>query len=73
MQLILYIILDNKQPIYIEEFDIELDEELKDYLKINLYEGISYISSLKELAKKDNKYACAELGSLEFSGLVSGL
>lgn len=72
INLLLYIILDNKQPIYIEEFDIELDEELKDYLKINLYEGISYISSLKELAKKDNKYACAELGSLEFSGLING-
>ena len=72
INLVLYVVLENKQPIYIENFDIELDDELKDYLKINLYEGISYISSLKELAKKDNKYACAELGSLEFSGLISG-
>ena len=41
-------------------------------MKINLYEGISYISSLKELSKKNNMYANAELGSLEFSGLISG-
>ena len=27
---------------------------------------------LKELAKKDNKYASAELGSLEYSGIIDG-
>ena len=47
-------------------------DSLKEYLKINLYEGISYITSLSELAKKQNMYACLELGSLEFSGLISG-
>ena len=67
-----YVILENKQPIYNQEINIELNEALKDYLKINLYEGISYISSLKELSKKDNMYANAELGSLEFSGTISG-
>ena len=67
-----YVILENKQPIYEQTMNIELNEELKNYLKINLYEGISYISSLKELAKKDNMYANAELGSLEFSGTISG-
>ena len=72
IMILYYVILENKQPIYNQEMNIELDEELKEYLKINLYEGISYITSLKELAKKNNMYANAELGSLEFSGIVSG-
>ena len=33
---------------------------------------MSYISSLLELSKKDNVFANAELGSLEYSGLISG-
>ena len=44
-----------------------------DYLKVKLYFGQSYINSSIELSKKDNMYACAELGSLEFDGLVSGV
>lgn len=73
IEFLFYTILENKQPIYIQKINVNFrKEELNDYLKINLYEGISYISSLKELAKKGNMYANAELGSLEFSGLVSG-
>ena len=73
IEFLFYSILENKQPIYIQKVNINFrKEELEEYLKINLYEGISYISSLKELAKKGNVYANAELGSLEFSGLISG-
>lgn len=73
IEFLFYTILENKQPIFIQNINVNInDYELKEYLKINLYEGISYISSLKELAKKGNMYANAELGSLEFSGLVSG-
>lgn len=73
IEFLFYTILENKQPIFIQNINVNINEyELKEYLKINLYEGISYISSLKELAKKGNMYANAELGSLEFSGLVSG-
>ena len=73
IEFLFYAILENKQPIFIQKINVNFrKEELEEYLKINLYEGISYISSLKELAKKGNMYANAELGSLEFSGLVSG-
>jgi len=68
-----YVILENIQPIYNQTINIKInEEELNDYLKINLYEGISYITSLKKLSKKDNMFANAELGSLEFSGLING-
>lgn len=73
IEILFYTVLENKQPIYYQDIEIDLNnDELKEYLKINLYEGISYISSLKMLAKRGNMYANAELGSLEFSGLVSG-
>jgi len=72
INILYYVILENKQPIYNQDFNIVIDNELKDYLKINLFEGVSYINSLKELAKKNNMYANAELGSLEYSGLIAG-
>ena len=73
IEFLFYTILENKQPIFIEKIDINYrNNELQEYLKINLYDGISYISSLNYLASKDNMYANAELGSLEYSGLISG-
>lgn len=74
IKFISYAILDNIQPKYIQEIKVNVNKkEMNDYLKIKLYEGVSYISSLKELANKGNMYALADLGSLEFSGLVSGI
>jgi TPR repeat protein len=71
--LLKYAIIENKQPIYTQDINIKINKnELDDYLKIKLYYGQSYISSLIYLAKKNNMYACAELGSLEYDGLVSG-
>lgn len=73
IEFLFYVVLENKQPIYDNEFKIDIsDLELKEYLRINLYEGVSYINSLLALSKKDNKYANAELGSLAFSGILSG-
>ena len=73
IEFLFYTILDNKQPIFETSINIDFNnKELEEYLKINLFEGISYISSLLELSKKDNMYANAELGSLEYSGLISG-
>ena len=72
IELLLYAVLENKQPIYNQDINIQFkNKELDEYLKINLYEGISYISSLIELSKKDNMYANAELGSLCYSGLIN--
>lgn len=73
IEFITYAILYNKQPVYIKKGNINLDKtQLDEYLEINLYEGISYITSLMELSKKGNVFANAELGSLEYSGLISG-
>ena len=73
IELLNYAISDNKQPIYKQDINIKINmSELEDYLKIKLYYGQSYISSLIYLANKNNMYACAELGSLWFEGLVSG-
>ena len=73
IEFLFYTILENKQPMYIQDIKVDINsEELIEYLKINMYEGISYISSLISLASKNNMYANAELGSLEFSGIVSG-
>lgn len=74
IEVLFYAILENKQPVFIENVNRDVnDDELKEYLNIKLYEGISYISSLIELSKRNNKYADSELGSLEFSGLINGV
>lgn len=72
-EILYYAILVNKQPIYTQDINIKFDKyELNEYMKVKLYWGESYISSLLELSSKNNVYACAELGSLEFDGEVSG-
>ena len=73
IELLNYAILENTQPVYTQDINIKINKkELDDYLKVKLYYGQSYISSLIYLAKQNNMYACAELGSLEYDGLVSG-
>lgn len=73
IELLYYSIVENVQPIYNQDISVKINKkELEEYLKVKLYFGQSYISSLITLSKKDNMYACAELGSLEFDGLISG-
>lgn len=73
IELLFYAIIKNKQPIYTQNVNIKFDKnELNEYMKVKLYWGQSYISSLINLANKGNMYACADLGSLEFEGLVDG-
>ena len=73
IELLNYSINKNIQPLYKQDINIKINKsELDDYLKIKLYYGQSYISSLMNLSEKNNMYACAELGSLWFDGLVDG-
>ncbi len=68
-----YAICKNKQPIYKQDINIEIDKkELEEYLKIKLYFGQSYYSSLIALAKNGNSYAQSDVGSLYFDGLING-
>ena len=74
IELLYYAILENKQPIYKQDINIKINkDELEEYMKIKLYMGHSHISDLIELSNKNNMYACAELGSLEYDGLISGI
>ena len=72
IKFISYAVLDNKQPIFVKEDLVINEDDLKEYLKLNMTEGTNHVLGLQELANHDNVYACAELGSLEFSGFVSG-
>lgn len=81
--ILFFIILDKKQPLYVEEEIKETIEnisrntnisinDLKKFLEIKFKEGISLIPSLKKLAKENNPYALHELGNLEYTGEISG-
>lgn len=73
IELLNYAILINNQPLYNRDVVIKINKkELDEFLKVKLYWGERYINSLLLLARKNNMYACAELGSMEFDGLVSG-
>ncbi|MBQ2872543.1 MAG: sel1 repeat family protein [Bacilli bacterium] len=81
--ILFFIILDKKQPLYVEEEIKETIEsisrntnisinDLKKFLEIKFKEGISLIPSLKKLAKENNPYALHELGNLEYNGIIAG-
>ena len=81
--ILFFVILDKKQPIYVEEEIKETIEnisrntnisinDLKKYLELKFKEGINYIPSLKKLAKENNPYALHELGNLEYNGMITG-
>ena len=73
IELLNYAININKQPIFTQDINIKINKnELDEYLKLKLYYGQSYISSLLNLASKNNMYACADIGSLYFDGVIDG-
>lgn len=66
-------IVINKQPIFVTDVNVSFNKnELENYMKVKLYEGVSYVSSLILLSKNKNMYACAEIGSLAYDGLIKG-
>lgn len=82
-QILFFIILDKKQPIYEDNLKKEIIEnllnntlvspkELEEYLNLKLSEGINYNYSLTTLAKNNNPYALYELGSDEYKGYIKG-
>ena len=73
VELLYYAICINKQPIYKQDINIEIDKkELEEYLKIKLYFGQTYYSSLISLADSGNSYAQSDVGSLYFDGIING-
>ena len=73
VELLNYSININRQPIFKQDINIKINkEELDDYLKIKLYYGQNYITTLTNLANKNNMYACADIGSMWFDGEIDG-
>ena len=81
--ILIYIVLEKKQPVYTETSQKEMIEdilnstnisvaELEKFLKLQMQDGINYTHSLKKLAKEKNPYACYEIGNLEYTGQMVG-
>ena len=82
-EFLIYIVLEKKQPIYVDKTQRELFEnilnntnismsELEQFIKVQLNDGINYTYSIKKLAKEGNPYASFELGDLEYTGMMTG-
>ena len=83
VDLLIYIILEHKQPIYIsDEINEKLEnilyntniafESLQEFINLQFDEGINYDYTIKKLAKKDNPYALFEMGLSEYTGKMAG-
>ena len=81
--ILIYIVLEKKQPVYIEVSQKEIVEnilnntnisvsELEKFLKLQMQDGINYTHALKKLAKEKNPYACYEMGDMEYTGKMVG-
>ncbi len=84
VELLIYIVLYKKQPLYEDELKREVLENvlndtsissvsLQEYLSLKLREGINFDYSMKKLAENGNAYASFELGTDEYYGYVTGV
>lgn len=78
-----FAIITKKQPIYVEDIFISnlnnllyntglSSNDIIDFMNVQLNGGIWSMRGIYELAKKDNPYACFEMGSLELYGQITG-
>lgn len=83
INILFFIILDKKQPLYEEDIKKNIIEnllsntnispiELESYLNLKFTNGINYNYSLNKLAKEENTYALYEMGINEYSGYIKG-
>lgn len=83
INILFFVILEKKQPIYEENIKKNIIEnllnntnisgvELEEYLNLKFTEGINYNYSLNKLAKKGNTYALYEMGTNEYYGYNKG-
>lgn len=82
-QVLFYVILEKKQPIYLDDsindviekniYDTNISvNDIQDFIKIQLNSGIWSIRGIKELTKKNNPFACFEIASMECYGIITG-
>lgn len=83
VQVLFFIILEKKQPVYIEDEVLNTIQkaiyntsisvnDIHEFIHIKLIEGALGIREMRKLAKKGNPYACMEIGNLEFYGQITG-
>jgi len=84
VEVLAFIIIDRKQPIYIEdEIMTSIDSSIKDtkisltdvkeFIDVELHESMwSSLRTLQTLANNDNPFACLQMAFYEFYGLVTG-
>jgi len=83
VKVLFYVILEKKQPIYINEqfnniiekniYDTNISiNDIQEFIKIQLNSGIWSIRGIQELAKKNNPFACFEMASMECYGIITG-
>ena len=82
-KLLFFIILEKKQPIYIDNLVKNAIEsilsktnvsliDLENFLNTEFMDGINYFYSIKKMAKDNNPYANFELAMMEYKGEISG-
>ena len=80
---IFYVILDKKQPINVSNTLNDVIEnniyrtnisvyDVEDFIKFQLNSGIWSIRGIQQLAQKGNPFACFEMASMEFYGIITG-
>ena len=83
IEILFYVILEFKQPIYIEDIKKNSIEkllentnissnDLLEYLNLRYSDGANYNYKLRKLAENGNAYAAYELGEDEYLGYVTG-
>ena len=83
VNILFFIILEKKQPIYEENIKKNVIEnllnntdisslELEEYLNLKFTDGINYNFSLNKLAKENNTYALYEMVTDEYYGYIKG-
>lgn len=83
-ELLIYVVLEHIQPIYVnDEINEKIEnilyntnisfDSLQEFLNTQFDDGINYSYSIRQLAKKDNPYALFELGLSEYFGKMTGM
>lgn len=83
VKVLFYVILEKRQPVLMDqEFNHVIEKniyhtnisvnDIQEFIKIQLGSGIWSIRGIKELAKKGNPFACFEMASMEYYGIITG-
>lgn len=83
VKVIFYVVLNKKQPIFVSEklnnviekniYNTNISvNDIEEFIKIQLNSGVWSVRGITELAKRNNPFACFEIASMEFYGIITG-